>query len=82
MIRASRRDELQKFLEERGITTRVYYPLALHLQPCFEYLGYKKGDFPVAEKLTEEALALPMFPELTIAEQERTVGAIAEFYKR
>ena len=82
VVRAARRDELQKFLGERGITTRVYYPLALHLQPCFKYLGYKKGDFPAAESLTEEALALPMFPELTPEEQERTVDAIAEFYKR
>ena len=82
VIRASRRDELQKFLAERGVTTRVYYPLALHLQPCFAYLGHKKGDFPVTEKLTEEALALPMFPELLVAEQERVVSVIAEFYKR
>ena len=82
VIRAARRDELQKFLAERGVTTRVYYPLALHLQPCFAYLGHKKGDFPIAERLTEEALALPMFPELTMAEQERVVTAITEFYKR
>ena len=65
----------------RGITTRVYYPLALHIQPCFAYLGYGKGDFPAAEKLTEEVLALPMFPELTMPEQERVVGAMAEFYR-
>jgi len=82
VILASRRDELQKFLAERGIVTRVYYPLALHLQPCFAYLGHKKGDFPIAEKLTGEVLALPMFPELTMAEQELVVGAITEFYKR
>jgi len=82
VIQAARRGELQEFLAERGVITRVYYPLALHLQPCFAYLGHKKGDFPVAEKLTEEVLALPMFPELTMEEQERVVSAIAEFYKR
>jgi dTDP-4-amino-4,6-dideoxygalactose transaminase len=80
VIRASRRDELHKFMSGHGISTRVYYPLALHLQPCFAYLGYKKGDFPVAEKLTEEVLALPMFPELTPGEQERVADAMAEFY--
>jgi dTDP-4-amino-4,6-dideoxygalactose transaminase len=81
VIRVPRRDELQKFLASEGITSRVYYPLPLHLQPCFSYLGYKKGDFPVAESLTEEVLALPMFPELTPGEQERVVGAIARFYR-
>ncbi|MDR3279687.1 MAG: DegT/DnrJ/EryC1/StrS family aminotransferase [Synergistaceae bacterium] len=82
VVRATRRDELQKFLAERGVASRVYYPLALHLQPCFGYLGYRKGDFPEAEKLTEEALALPMFPELTMPEQERVADAIAEFYSK
>jgi dTDP-4-amino-4,6-dideoxygalactose transaminase len=81
VVRAKRRDDLSAFMSERGIATRVYYPLALHLQPCFAYLGYGKGDFPVAEKLTEEALALPMFPELTMPEQERVIGAMAEFYR-
>ena len=80
VIRAARRDELQRFLMGRGIATRVYYPLALHLQPCFAGLGYSAGDFPVAERLTEEALALPMFPELTGGEQERVVESVAEFY--
>jgi dTDP-4-amino-4,6-dideoxygalactose transaminase len=81
VIRASRRDDLQKFLAERGVASRVYYPLALHMQPCFASLGYKKGDFPVAESLTEDVLALPMFPELTLAEQERVADAMAEFYR-
>ncbi|MDR3166100.1 MAG: DegT/DnrJ/EryC1/StrS family aminotransferase [Synergistaceae bacterium] len=81
VVKAKRRDELNAFMAERGITTRVYYPLALHLQPCFAYLGYGKGDFPAAEKLTEEVLALPMFPELTMPEQERVVSTIAEFYR-
>ena len=82
VVKASRRDELQKFLAERGIVTRVYYPLSLHMQPCFASAGYKKGDMPVSEKLCEEVLALPMFPELYAEEQERIVGEIARFYKK
>ena len=80
VVRAKRRDELQKYLAERGITTRVYYPLPLHLQHCFAYLGYKKGDLPTAEALADDVLALPMFPELLPEEQERIVGEIAGFY--
>jgi dTDP-4-amino-4,6-dideoxygalactose transaminase len=80
VVRAARRDELLRFLAGRGITARVYYPLALHLQPCFASLGHSAGDFPAAERLTEEALALPMFPELTGEEQERVVENVAEFY--
>lgn len=82
VVRAKRRDELQKYLAERGITTRVYYPLPLHLQRCFAYLGYKKGDFPTAEALAGDVLALPMFPELLPEEQERIVGEIAGFYAK
>ena len=80
VVRAQRRDELQKFLDERGVTTRVYSPLPLHLQHCFSYLGYGKGDFPVSEALAEDVLALPMFPELLPEEQERVVNEIADFY--
>lgn len=80
VVRAKDRDALQKFLESRGIASRVYYPLPLHLQHCFSNLGYKKGDLPVAEMLSDEVLALPMFPELLPEEQERTVNEIAEFY--
>ena len=80
VIRAARRDELQKFLASRGVTTRVYYPLPLHMQKCFSYLVYKKGDLPAAEMLSDEVLALPMFPELLPEEQERIVSDIAKFY--
>ena len=80
VVRAKDRDALQKFLESRGIASRVYYPLPLHLQHCFSNLGYKKGDLPVSEMLSDEVLALPMFPELLPEEQERTVNEIAEFY--
>jgi len=82
VVRARRRDELQAFLGERGITTRVYYPLSLHLQPCFRFLGYQEGAFPVSEVLSRETLALPMFPELEVAEQERVVEEIGRFYGR
>ncbi|WP_294193139.1 DegT/DnrJ/EryC1/StrS family aminotransferase [uncultured Cloacibacillus sp.] len=82
VVRAKHRDELMKYLAERGITTRVYYPLPLHLQHCFANLGYKKGDFPVAEALADDVLALPMFPELLPEEQERIVSEIAGFYAK
>lgn len=82
VIKAPRRDELQAFLEERGITSRVYYPLSLHMQKCFSFLGYKEGDFPVSEQLSASTLALPVFPEITMEEQQRVVGGIAEFYQK
>ena len=80
VVRVSRRDELRAFLADRGIGAAVYYPLPLHLQPCFEGLGYEEGDFPVAEQASREVLALPVFPELTESEQEEVVLAIEEFY--
>jgi dTDP-4-amino-4,6-dideoxygalactose transaminase len=80
VIRAQRRDELRAFLAERKIGSEVYYPLPLHLQPVFSYLGLKAGDLPVSEQAAREVLALPMFPELTTAEIRRVVESIAEFY--
>ncbi len=82
VVKTEKRDELQSYLEDRGISTRVYYPLPLHLQHCFSYLGYKEGDFPVSEKLASSVLALPIFPELLPEEQERVVEEIAGFYGR
>lgn len=78
--RSKTRDELQKFLGESGISTGLHYPIPLHLQPCFEHLGYKKGDFPVAEELAEQGLSLPMFAELTDEQIEYVCGKIKEFF--
>ncbi len=80
VIRAERRDELRKFLAERNIGSEIYYPLPLHLQPVFSYLGLKAGDLPVAEQAALEVLALPMFPELTEGEIRCVVESIADFY--
>jgi len=81
VIRAKKRDELQKYLTSKGIATAIYYPLALHLQKCFAYLDYKEGDFPETEKATTEVLALPIFPELGDDQQEYIVASIKEFYE-
>jgi dTDP-4-amino-4,6-dideoxygalactose transaminase len=80
VIRAYRRDELREFLTARKIGTEIYYPIPLHLQPCFAYLGYLAGNFPEAERATKEVLALPMFPELREDEQRWVVASIADFY--
>ena len=80
VVRARDRDALQNFLSGRGIVTRVYYPMALHLQPCMTSAGYARGDMPTAERLTEEVLALPMFPEILPEEQEYVVSAVFDFY--
>jgi dTDP-4-amino-4,6-dideoxygalactose transaminase len=80
VVRAYRRDELREFLTARKIGTEIYYPIPLHLQPCFVYLGYREGDFPEAERAAREVLALPMFPELTEDEQRWVVKSIADFY--
>jgi dTDP-4-amino-4,6-dideoxygalactose transaminase len=80
VIRAQRRDELRKFLADRKIGSEIYYPLPLHLQPVFSYLGLKAGDMPVSEQAAREVLALPMFPELTEPEIRWVVESIADFY--
>jgi len=81
-IRAERRDELKAFLADAGIQSEIYYPLPLHLQQCFADLGYQRGDFPQAELASAQVLALPLYPELTAAQQEVVVGAIVKFYRR
>jgi dTDP-4-amino-4,6-dideoxygalactose transaminase len=79
-IRADRRDDLQAFLKTRGIASAIYYPLPLHLQPCFAYLGYKKGSLPEAERAASEVLSLPIFPELTTLQLEEVAAAVRQFY--
>ena len=79
-IRAPRRDELQAHLKARGIGSAIYYPTALHLQPCFAELGYRRGSLPATEQAMAEVLSLPIYPELTMAQQEAVIGAVEEFY--
>ena len=74
-----KRNALKAFLQENAIGTDIYYPVSLHLQECFEYLGYKKGDFPESERASRETLALPIYSELTHEQIEYVVDKIAEF---
>lgn len=78
---SKKRDELSKFLNDNGISTGLHYPIPLHIQPCFKDLGYKKGDFPVTEKLAECGLSLPMFPELTDEQIAYVCDKIKVFFK-
>ncbi len=82
VVRARERDVLREFLRTRDIHTGVYYPLPLHLQPCFRDLGYREGDFPESERASREVLALPIYPELTRQAQEYVVQAIQDFYRQ
>lgn len=80
VIRVNDRDKIREFLKDKGIGTEIYYPVPFHLQECFTYLGYKIGDFPESEKAANETLALPIYPELTIDQQEYVVGCIKDFF--
>lgn len=80
-IRVSNRNELRSYLAEKGVGTGVYYPLSLHLQRCFSYLGYRRGDFPVSEKLQNEVLSIPIYPEISESQQEYVVACILRFYR-
>jgi dTDP-4-amino-4,6-dideoxygalactose transaminase len=82
VIRARDRDKLRAYLSERGVGTEIYYPVPLHLQACFISLGYRAGDFPESERAAEEALAIPVYPELGAAAQSDVVEAIASFYRQ
>ena len=78
-VPSPRRDALRQHLTAAGIETQVYYPVPLHLQPCFRELGYRPGELPVAERLAGEVVALPIHPDLTADDQARVVDAIASF---
>ena len=81
VIRTQRRDELKAYLNEKGIGNAIYYPLSLHQQKCFEYLGYHQGSFPESERAAKEALALPVFPDLTKDQINKVVIDINNFNK-
>lgn len=79
-IRVPRRDDVKAHLAAKGIGHSVYYPLPLHLQPCFAYLGYKEGACPEAERASKEVLSLPIYPELTPAQLDEVVAAVRGFF--
>jgi len=81
-IRTAQRDKLQQYLKEKEISTMIYYPLPLHLQPAFEYLGFKEGDFPEAEKTSKEVLSLPIYPEISQKDQDFITKEIKGFFKK
>jgi dTDP-4-amino-4,6-dideoxygalactose transaminase len=79
-IRVPRRDELQAHLKAKGIGNAIYYPLALHLQPCFAHLGYRRGRLPATEAAMDSVISLPIYPELTPEQQDAVIEAVLEFY--
>ncbi len=81
-VRAQKREELRAYLKDKGIGTEVYYPIPLHLQSCYKSLGHQKGAFPASEQASEQALSLPVYAELTDAQQTYVVETISRFYGR
>jgi dTDP-4-amino-4,6-dideoxygalactose transaminase len=79
-IRVPQRDELQAHLKARGIGHSIYYPLALHLQPCFSHLGYRRGSLPAAEAAMDSVISLPVYPEMTDAQQNLVIEAVHSFF--
>ena len=80
-VPGGRRDDLRKYLAERGIGTQIHYPVPIHLQQSAEFLGYRKGDLPVTERLASEVLSIPMYPELTDEQLERVADSVRSFMK-
>lgn len=80
-LRTSKRDALVEYLGQHAIPTAVHYPIPLHMQPAFEFLGHKKGSFPVAEEAASQVMSLPIYPEITKEQQNQVVDAIAGFYR-
>jgi len=80
VIRAKERDALRQYLRAEGIGSEVYYPIPLHLQECYRHLRYRPGDLPESERAAQETMALPIYPELTVAQQQRVGRAIRDFY--
>ncbi len=81
VIRVKQRDKLSKYLLSKGISTIMHYPIPIHLQPAYKDLGFKKGVFPITEKVADEVLSLPMFPELTDEEIKYICDQIKSFYR-
>ena len=79
VIQCARREELRRYLSDNGIGVGIHYPVPLHLQPAFRALGYGAGDFPVAERLADSILSIPMYPEMTAAQQQRIIETIGAF---
>ena len=82
VVRHPRRDDLKKYLDAKGIGCALHYPVPLHLQKCYAALGYKLGDFPVAEKAARECLSLPIYPELTDKQIQRVADVIKDFFRK
>jgi dTDP-4-amino-4,6-dideoxygalactose transaminase len=80
VIRTSRRNALQEFLEKKGIKTLVHYPVPPHVQPAYQHLGYRPGDFPLSEELADTSLSLPLFPGMTAQEQAYVIEQIQHFF--
>ncbi len=81
VIRVSERDQLQTYLKNHGVGTEVYYPVPMHIQECFAYLGHKAGDFPKSESAANETLALPIYPELSEAQLRYVVDCVRDFFR-